>query len=300
MTTRRLLLQGLGTVALGGFAARPAFAQQTLPVIVILAHGTAAGFQQNEYWFREGLFKGGIEVGRHVQIAHAFSEGRADAIGALAADLVARKVALIMSTGDAATQAAKKATSTISVVFQVGSDPVQQGLVASLNRPGGNLTGLTNLNVELGQKRVELLHEILAKDHGIALLVQPVSSFTPGAIRDAPAAAGLLGRELHVIEVRTAAEIDTAAARAAALGRVGLLVSADAFFNNNNRRLAALALQHRLPAVYSNREFAFAGGLVGYGTDVKDIYRMQGLYAARVLKGGKPPTCPSSRRLASR
>ena len=267
-------------------------AQTALPVIGILAHGSAAGFKQNEQWFREGLAKGGIEIGRHATLVHAFTEGRAEMLPSLAADLAARKVALIASTGDAPTQIAKKSSPTIPIVFSVGSDPVAQGLVASLNRPGGNLTGVTNLNVELGPKRIEVLHEILPKAATLALLVNPSSSFTPQAIRDAKAAAGRLGRGLTIVEARAVADIEAVFPRLVEQHIGGLAISADAFFNNNSPRLAGLALQYRLPAIYSNRDFSGAGGLVSYGTDLKDLFRQQGHYAARVLKGERPADLP--------
>ena len=288
---RRELLTSIGA-GLVTTVAPVARAQKQLPVIGILAHGTAEGFTLYEKWFREGLVKGGAEAGRDATIVAALSEGRADVLPALAADLVARKVALIATTGDAPTQAAKKATATIPIVFSVGSDPVAQGLVASLNRPGGNLTGVTNLNVELGPKRIEALHEMLPTGVTLALLVNPASSFTRQAVRDAKDAAQRLGREIAIVDAGTVADIEAAFSRLLTLGIGGLAISADAFFNINSARLAALALQRRLPAIYSNREFAGAGGLVSYGTDLNDMFRQQGHYAARILKGERPADLP--------
>ena len=267
-------------------------AQGAPPVIGMLAHATVDGFKFTDQWFREGLAKGGIAVGRDVAIAYALTDGSAERLRELADDLVKRKVALVATTGDAAAQAAKAATSSIPVVFAVGTDPVAQGLVASLNRPGGNLTGLTNLNFELGPKRLEVMHELLARGMSIALLVNPASSFTPASVRDAQAAARLVGRELHVVEASTVAEIDTALARVSQLSSGGLLINADAFFNNRSEQLARAALQRRIPAVYSNREFVRAGGIVSYGTDLKDLFHQQGLWAARILKGESPATLP--------
>ena len=292
MKTRRTFLVGGAAATSATLLPRLARAQQALPVIGILAHGTVEGFKANELWFREGLAKGGVEVGRHAAIAHAFTDGRADRLQTLAAELVARKVALIAPTGDAATQAARNATASIPIVFSVGSDPVAQGLVASLNRPGGNLTGVTNLNVELGPKRIEVMHELLPKGERIALLVNPGSSFTPGAIRDATTAVQRLGRELAVIEARSVAEIEAAFSTMTQQRVGGLVIGADAFFNSNSARLAGLALQNRLPAIYSNRDFSGVGGLVSYGTDIKDLFRQQGFYAARVIKGEAPATLP--------
>ncbi len=261
-------------------------------MIGILANGTAAGFKRNEQWFREGLTKGGIEIGRNVSIVTAFTEGRADMIPALAADLVARKVALIATTGDTATKVAKSASSTIPIVFSLGTDPVAQGLVTSLNRPGGNLTGVTTLNFELGQKRIEVLHEMLPKGAGFALLFYSPSSFAADAIREANDAAQRLGREMTVVGARNVEEVEAALAAIAARRVGGLVIGADAFFNNTAPRLAALVTQHRLPAIYATREFALAGGLVSYGTDLKDLFRQQGHYAARVLRGERPADLP--------
>ena len=283
-------------LAAGSVAATPLLAaraqQASRPVIGYLSFAEIEGLPAQINGFRKGLGAEGFFEGQNVTIEYRSADGRSEALPELADDLVARKVALIASTGDAPTQAAMKATANIPIVFSVGSDPVAQGLVASLNRPGGNLTGVTNLNVELGPKRIEVMHELLPKGARIALLVNPGSSFTPAAIRDATIAVKRLGRELNVVEARSVAEIEAALSRMAQERVGGLVIGADAFFNNNSVRLATLALQHRLPAIYSHRDFSSASGLVSYGTDLKDLYRQQGLYAARVLKGEAPATLP--------
>lgn len=269
-----------------------AWAQKAQPMIGVLAHATEEGFRPNAQWFSEGLAKGGIQIGRDATLTFAYTLGHIDRIPALATDLIARKVVLIATTGDTPTQVVRKLTSTIPVVFSIGTDPVAQGLVSSLNRPGGNLTGVTTLNYELGQKRIEVLHELLPKGAQIALLHNPASAFAAGALRDIQSAIQRFGREILIFEARTLPEIEAVFPAIQARRPGGLVINADAFFNNNASRLATLALEFRLPAIYATRGFASAGGLVSYGTDLKDLFRIQGLYAARVLKGERPADLP--------
>jgi putative ABC transport system substrate-binding protein len=212
----------------------------------------------------------------------------------LAADLVRRQVSVIaVLESTAGAVAAKAATTTIPIVFSTGTNPVAMGLVASLNRPGGNLTGVTNLNVEVVPKRLELVHELVPTATTIALLVNPSNPLVAETeSRDAQTAARTLGLQLHVLHTSTDRDFDTVFASLAQMRAVVLVVGSDVFFNSRSEQLAALALRHTVPAIYQYREFAAAGGLMSYGTSVTDVYRQVGIYTGRLLKGESPADLP--------
>jgi putative tryptophan/tyrosine transport system substrate-binding protein len=280
---------------LGGAAAAwplAARAQQpTMPVIGYLntrapgedAHLLAA--------FHQGLTETGYVEGRNVSIEYRWAEGHSDRLPALAADLVRRGVTVIAANSQA-TVSAKAATTTIPIVFITGADPVQVGFVASLNRPGGNLTGVTSLDVELNRKRLELLHELLPNAGTLAALVNPTFPGSDIISKDLQAAAGTLGLQLHILYASTARDIDTVFATFARLQAGGLVIGNDPFFNSWSEQLAALALRHAVPAVFEFRAFAAAGGLMSYGGSITDLYRLLGVYTGRILKGEKPADLP--------
>jgi putative ABC transport system substrate-binding protein len=242
--------------------------------------------------FRQGLKEAGYIEGQNLVIEYRFAEEHHDRLPPLVADLVRRQVAVIAAAGNAAALAAKKATATIPIVFQTGRDPLQLGLVASLNRPGGNATGLTSLNVEVGPKNLELLHELVPQAARIGLLVNPNNPDAAIQSKETQAAAGRLGLQLHVLHAGTEREIDAAFVSAAELRAGALLIGPDAIFFSRSRQLGALAFRHAIPAICPYREFAAAGGLMSYGTSIANLYRQVGAYTGRILKGEKPADLP--------
>jgi putative ABC transport system substrate-binding protein len=267
--------------------------QPAMPVIGFLGSASAGPYARMMAAFRQGLNEIGYVEDRNVAIEYRWAEGQNDRLPALAADLVRRQVTVIATTGTPETLAAKGATATIPIVFQVGIEPVQVGLVASLSRPGGNLTGVTNLNVEVGPKRLELLNELVPTATLMALLVNPTSpNLTESTTKDALAAARTLGVQLHVLHASTERDIDDAFAALVQLRAGALVIGSDVFFNSRREQLAALALRHAVPAIFQFREFAVAGGLMSYGANFTDSYRQVGVYTGRVLKGEKPSDLP--------
>jgi putative ABC transport system substrate-binding protein len=242
--------------------------------------------------FREGLKEAGYVEGHNVAIEYRWAEGHYDRLPALAADLVRRQVAEIVTVGTPAALAAKAANSTIPIVILVGVDPVQIGLVASLNRPGGNVTGLAALAFELAAKRLEVLHELLRTSAAVALLVNPNTPATEPETKGVRDAARSLGLQLHVLDASTEGEIDAAFGKLVELRAGGLLVSVDSFFISQRAQIVALAARHAMPAIYGLREFAAAGGLMSYGPDIADAYRQVGTYSGKILKGTKPADLP--------
>ena len=223
-------------------------------------------------------------------IEYRWADGRYDRLPALAADLVARKVDVIATTGGiASVRAAKNATSTIPIVATLGGDPVESGLVASLARPGGNLTGINMITAELMPKRLELLSELVPRAGVIALLANPGAE---SMIREVQEAARAKGVQLHILKAGTESEIDTAFATLVELRAGGVVVGSDPFFNSWREQLVALASRHAVPAIYEWREFAAAGGLISYGTSLTGVWRQVGIYVGRVLKGAKPADLP--------
>jgi putative ABC transport system substrate-binding protein len=243
--------------------------------------------------FRQGLQVSGYVDGQNVAIEYRWAEGRSDQLPAMAADLVRRKVAVIAATSTPAALAAKTATTTIPIVFEMGGDPIRLGLVASLGRPAGNVTGVTQLNAVVSPKRLELLHELLPTAHVLALLVNPANpALAEIEMREALSVASRLGVELRVLNASSESDFEGVFAELLQLRAGGLAIGADAFFTSRSQQLAALAVRHAVPAVYENREFAAAGGLASYGGAIIDSYRLTGVYVARILKGEKPADMP--------
>jgi putative ABC transport system substrate-binding protein len=245
--------------------------------------------------WRRGLKESGYVDGENVTIEYRFAENRYDRLPALAADLVRRRVDAIAANGPAA-QAAKAATDTIPIVFTAGFDPVEMGLVASLNRPGGNITGVSILDVELGPKRLELLRELVPAATSMAVLINPSDPGRAAIIsKSMQSAARTLGLQLHVLHVSTDREIDTVFARLVQLRAGGLVIGGDPFFNSRGKKLGALSMRHAMPAAFQFRAFAEAGGLISYGANLADSYYQMGIYLARILKGEKPADLPVQR-----
>jgi putative ABC transport system substrate-binding protein len=287
---RREFVMLLGVAALTWSAL--AFAQQrAVPVIGFLNSATADGYADMVAAFRQGLAETGYVEGRNVATAYRWADGQIDRLPALAAELVRLPVAAIAANGPAAI-AAKAATTTIPIVFSVGFDPVEVGLVASLNRPGGNLTGSTVLNVELGPKRLELLHQLIPAATTIATLVNPAGPDAEPFVRGLQAGARALGLQLHILRASTAGEIETAFATLVQLRVGGLVIGNDPFFNTRSEQLAVLAVRHAIPTIYQFRQFAAAGGLMSYGGRITDTYHLVGSYTGRILKGEKPADLP--------
>jgi len=245
--------------------------------------------------FRQGLKEAGYVEDYNVAIEYRWAEGHYDRLPALAADLVRRQVAEIVAGGTPPALAAKAASSTIPIVINVGIDPVQIGLVASLNRPGGNVTGLAVLTVELAAKQLEVLHELLRTSAAVALLVNPNTPLTEPETKGVREAARSLGLQLHVLDASTEGEIDAAFGKLIELRAGALVVSVDPFLTSQRAQIVALAARHAVPAIYGVREFATAGGLMSYGTDLADVYRQVGIYAGKILKGAKPADLPVQR-----
>jgi putative ABC transport system substrate-binding protein len=243
--------------------------------------------------FRQGLSETGYVEGQNVAIEYRWSDGKYDRVPELAADLVRRQVTVITTIdGSASALAAKAATSAIPVVFRIGADPVALGLVASLNRPGGNVTGVTSLTVEVGPKRLEVLHELVPTATEMALLVNPTSPFAKTLSEDLLAAAQVLGLRIHVLHASSERDLDLVFENLPQLRVGGLVIGSDVFFNSLSERLAALTVRQAMPAVYQYREFVAAGGLMSYGGSLEDSYRLAGIYTGRVLKGAKPVDLP--------
>jgi putative ABC transport system substrate-binding protein len=289
---RRELLAALG----GAAAAWPlaARAQQgAMPVIGVLSAEWPNLFSDRLRAFHDGLRETGYVEGRNLAIEYRWAEGRNDRLPALAAELVRRQVTVIVSTSTPAVLAARTATTTIPIVFFVAMDPVQLGLVTSLSRPGGNLTGVVTLNVEVAAKRMQLLHELVPTATVVALLVNPTSTaLAETTTRELETAARTMGLEFHVLHASSEREIDTAFATLVQLRAGALVIGADALFNSRSEQLAALTIRHRVPAIYQFREFVSAGGLMAYGSTVLDTYRPLGVYTGRILKGEKPAELP--------
>ena len=278
---------------LGGAAAWPlaARAQQTMPVIGFLSNASPDLYAIRQHAFRQGLKEAGYVEGQNVAIEYRWAEGQNDRLPVLAAELVQRQVAVIAAAGG--TPAALAATATIPIVFAVSVDPVEIGLVASLNRPGGNLTGITNLNVEVGPKRLELLRELIPTATIVALLVNPTSpSIAESFLRALQPAARALGLQLHVLNASTDRDFDPVFATMVQLRADALVISPDVFFNTRAERLAMLSLRHAVPAIHQYRPFVAAGGVIGYGSDETEYYRLVGTYAGKILKGEKPAELP--------
>jgi putative ABC transport system substrate-binding protein len=266
--------------------------QAAMPVIGILSLGSREADTDRMNALRWGLTEIGYVEGQNVAIEYRGAQYQYDRLPALAADLVSRQVAVIAAVSTQGALAAKAATNTIPIVFSIGADPVQFGLVTSLNRPDGNITGVFNLNTTVMGKRLELLHESMPIARVIGYLANPKSAVTEPETKELQEAARALGAELRVLKAADESEIDTAFATLAKERSVPLVVSTDNFFTDRPVPLVALAARHAIPAIYPYRWFAAAGGLMSYGADLADAYRLVGGYAGRILKGAKPTDLP--------
>jgi putative ABC transport system substrate-binding protein len=289
---RRDFVTLLGGAAAWPLAARAQPAAKT-PIIGFLNSASAAPFAPYLAGFIKGLQESGFAVGRNVAIDYRWADGRYDRLPALAAELVNVPVNVLVTTGgEPSGLAAKAATSTIPIVFAAGGDPVKAGLVSSLNRPSGNLTGLSQFTYSLEAKRLGLLHEMVPAARAVAVLVNPANPNLPDQMRDLQDAAVRARVELLRVSVGADAELAGVAAQLAENRAEALFVAADPFFNSRRAQVVAIAAQARLPAMYEFREFAAAGGLMSYGSNLVDGYRQIGVYAGRVLDGAKPGELP--------
>jgi putative ABC transport system substrate-binding protein len=287
---RREFIAGLGGAAAWPFFAR---AQQAMPVIGYLSSGSPSGFASRLEAFRSGLQQSGYREGQNVAIEYRWAEGRNEKLAAMAAELVQRQVAVLATPGGInAALAAKGATSTIPIVFETGADPVASGLVTSMSRPNGNITGVSSLNVEVGPKRIELLHQLVPAATAFALLVNPGNPNSQAVTRESLVAAQALNLQLHVLQATSAAQFEDAVAKVAELKAGGLVVGPDPFFISRAEQLAALIGRHRVVAIFHSREFVAAGGLLSYGGSVTESHRQCGVYTGRILKGARPAELP--------
>jgi len=291
MRRRDFIIFLAGAMAAWPLAARAQ--QKAMPVIGVLHTGSPGpSFAPFMAAFRQGLSEAGYVEGQNLAIEYRWAEGHYDRLPALAADLVGRKVDLIMASSPPSALAAKSATSTIPIVFRSGADPVADGLVASLARPGGNLTGVSFVADELTAKRLELLSELVPRAGVIALLMNPNNATAERIIRDVQEAARTKGLQLHVLKASSESEIDTAFASLVQLHAGALVVGADPFLTGRREQLVALASRHAVPSIYAWREFAASGGLISYGPSLTSAFRLVGTYAGKVLKGAKPADLP--------
>jgi len=281
---------------LGGAAVMWPYAAHTqqpaLPVVGYLSSVAPVAYAHLVAAFRKGLSETGFVEGRNVALEFRWAEGRYDRLPALAADLVGRQVAVIVAGSVPAARAAKAATATIPIVFTAGADPVKVGLVASLNRPGGNLTGVYSFGGEVATKGLGVLRELVPSAAVIAVLLNPKNPIAELTKRDVQGAARLTGQKIQFLNASSERELDSAFASLVQQQADALLVGNDAFFNSRVGQLAALAGRHAIPTLYSRREFAAAGGLVSYGPSLADTYHQVGIYTGRILKGAKPADLP--------
>jgi putative tryptophan/tyrosine transport system substrate-binding protein len=281
---------------LGGAATWPLMAraqQPNTPLVGFLNVGLSNGLRPMAAAFRQGLQETGYVEGQNVAIEYRWAEGQSEQLPAMVADLIHRQVAVIAATGTPAALAAKAETTAIPIVFESAADPLRLGLVASLSHPGGNVTGVTDLNAVVSSKRLELLHELLPTARVMALLVNPTNpTLTEIETNGALSAAHNLGVELRVLNASSERDIEGAFAQLAQLGANGLVIGVDALFPSRIKLLGVLAARYKVPAVYENRDFVAAGGLLSYGGIIIDSYRLTGGYVARILKGEKPAELP--------
>ena len=283
---RRKFITLIGAAAAWPLAARSQ--QAALPMVGFLNGGSPAEYAPMVAAFREGLKELGYVEGQNVAIEFRWAEGKYERLSALGTDLVRRQVAAIAATSTPAAQAAKALTATVPIVFTTGADPVQLGLVASLNQPGGNVTGVSFLVNELTKKQFEVLHQILPKAALIGFLVNPAVAYARSQTTEAQDAARALGRQLFVVTARTESEIDAAFAALVKKLAGGVITISDPFLNSRRDQIVALAARHSLPALYPVRDYVAAGGPMSYGTSIIGAYRQVGVYTGRILKGEKP------------
>jgi putative ABC transport system substrate-binding protein len=287
---RRKFIAGLGSTAAWPLVARSQ--QAAMPVVGVLNATSSLGYVRELAAFRQGLNESGYLEGRNVAIEYRSADGQYERLPALAADLVQRRVAVIAAFAAPSALPAKAATATIPIVFEVGVDPAEMGLITSLGRPGGNITGVANLNLELGPKRLELLHELVPAATIIGVLVNPAN---PNSVligsNDMQAAARTLGVELGILRASTEREIDEVFASLAQARVSALVINPDPIFTTRIEQLVALTVRYAMPTIF-NRDFAAAGGLMGYGASLTDAYRLVGVYTGRVLGGAKAADLP--------
>jgi putative ABC transport system substrate-binding protein len=286
---RRNFIALLGSAA----AAWPLAARaQQSAVVGFMSSGSRGPLRQALAAFEQGLKEAGYIAGQNVAIEYRFADGQFERFPALASELVHRPVAVLVATSNSGALAAKQATTTIPIVFSVGEDPIDTGLVASLNRPGGNITGVYQFTTGLEAKRLGLLHEMVPKASVIAVLLHPNYSGVQNQLRDVQEAATRLGVQLVIVRANAESEFNAAFATLVQQKAEALLVCASPFFNIRRQQLVVLAARHGVPAIYEWRDFAEAGGLMSYGTNLSDAYRQAGVYAGRILQGTKPADLP--------
>jgi len=290
---RREFITLLGAAAAAALPLAARAQQAAMPVVGLLTSRAPGDTPQLLAAFRQGLKDSGFVEGQNVAIEYRFAGNQNERLPALAADLVHRQVAVIAATTTPAALAAKAATATIPIVFELGADPVQLGLVPNFNRPGANVTGVTQLNTEVAPKRLELLHELIPTTSLMALLLDPTDPTNADTQSTSVlSAAQRLGLKVHVLNASSERDFDRVFASVMQLRAGGLVIGAHGFFTARSEQLGALAARHAVPAAYENREFVAAGGLVSYGGGISDAYRLAGVYAARILKGEKPAELP--------
>jgi putative tryptophan/tyrosine transport system substrate-binding protein len=287
-----IALLGGGGLLLAAKVKRAQGQQPVMPVIGFIRTTSADDSAKLVEAFRRGLGEVGYVEGRNVVIEYRYAQGQIDRLPALAADLVTRRVAVLAATGGTVSARAAKATTTIPVVFTTGDDPVKAGLVASLSRPGGNLTGVSVFTARLGAKRLALLHELVPSAATIAILLNPTNPDSEDEAKDVQEAARTLGVQILVLNASTENEIDAAFTKVVEQRTGALMLGADTFFTSQRPRIATLSTYLRIPTADAVREFAEAGGLVSYGASLSGVYRQAGVYAGRILKGDKPSDLP--------
>jgi putative tryptophan/tyrosine transport system substrate-binding protein len=266
--------------------------QSAMPVIGFMNGGTSKDDEYLRAAFQQGVNETGYIEGRNVTIEYRWADGHPDRLPALAADLVRRRVSMIAATSTQAALAAKGATTTIPIVFETAGDPIKLGLVTSLNRPDGNVTGVTQLSSELVSKRLGLLHDLIPTAMNIGLLVNPTDPRAESQIKEMQKAAQEVGLQIHVVNAGTESEFDKAFATLSQLRVDAFLVGTGNLFSSRREQIVAMAARQRLPAIYQYREYAVAGGLISYGTSITNAYRQAGIYTGRLLKGEKPADLP--------
>jgi putative tryptophan/tyrosine transport system substrate-binding protein len=288
---RREFIALLGSAAAWPLAARAQ--QQPMPVIGVLGSASATAYSERLTLIRQALAEAGFTEGRTIAVEYRWAEGQLDRLPLLANDLVGRKVNVIIATGGLqAPRAAMSATNTIPIVFSTDGDPVKQGLVASLNRPGSNVTGITVFSASLTAKRLDIFRELVPKAKVLGVLVNPTATQAREQIQDAEEPARALGFEIRVLNARSDAEFEPALSALGGVRDAALLVSADPLFIARRETLIAAANRHAIPAIYGRRDFAAAGGLASYGANLAEPYRLMGTYVGRILKGEKPSDLP--------